>query len=167
MPPVRDHPITSHAQYYTAARCTCNRTRHKKPEKIRATLTPFVRFHCFKPSCDRTDTVCLLLPLIRSQAKQVDQVEARHGNDLAMKQEVSIPDIIAHVKANAGLSSDQIAMCDRYLEKYKSGTLKAPACFQLLRTTIGMDKVKWAMEQLVPGYTHTWAPQHYEHPIIV
>ena len=84
-----------------------------------------------------------------------------------MKQEVSIPDIIAHVKANAGLSSDQIAMCDRYLEKYKSGTLKAPAVTQLLRTSVGMDKVKESIERLVPGFTRSWAPMPHEHPIIV
>ena len=99
--------------------------------------------------------------------KPVDQVEARHGNDLAMQQEVSIPDIIAKLYESSMVDKEFVEPVNRYLEKYKSGTLKAPACFQLLRTTIGMDKVKAVMEQLVPGYTHTWAPQHHEHPIIV
>ena len=84
-----------------------------------------------------------------------------------MKQEVSIPDIIAHVKANAGLSSDQIAMCDRYLEKYNKGVLKAPAVWQLLRTAVGADVCKGSIETLVPGFTRSWAPMPHEHPIIV
>jgi len=99
--------------------------------------------------------------------KPVDQVEARHGNELAMKQEVAIPDIIAHVKENNSLSADQVAMLDRYLEKYKAGTLKAPAIVQLMRTAVSIDTVKASIEVLVPGYTRSWAPQPYEHPIIV
>jgi hypothetical protein len=84
-----------------------------------------------------------------------------------MKQEVAIPDIIAHVKGNNSLSSDQVAMLDRYLEKYKSGSLKAPAVTQLMRTAVGIDTVKASIEVLVPGFTRSWAPQPYEHPIIV
>ena len=43
----------------------------------------------------------------------------------------------------------------------------AGAVTQLLRTTVGMDKVKESIEVLVPGFTRSWAPQPYEHPIIV
>lgn len=99
--------------------------------------------------------------------KPVDQVEARHNNDLAMKQQVAIPDIIANLKANNRVDKDALEAVDRYLAKYNSGALQAPAVFQLLRTSVGMDKVKTSMEELVPGYTHSWAPQHHEHPIIV
>ena len=97
--------------------------------------------------------------------KQVDQVEARHGNDLAMKKEVAIPDIIADLKGRTDPSTHE-AM-DRYLAKYQAGTLKAPAVTQLLRTTVGMDKVKESIEVLVPGFTRSWAPMPFEHPIIV
>ena len=99
--------------------------------------------------------------------KQVDQVEARHGNELAMKQEVSIPDIIADLKGNNSWAPDTAANLDRYLEKYHAGSLKAPAVTQLLRTSVGMDKVKESIERLVPGFTRSWAPFPHEHPIIV
>ena len=99
--------------------------------------------------------------------KQVDQVEARHGNELALKQEVAVADIIADIKANSSLSDQTAATLDRYLEKYKVGSLKAPAVTQLLRTSVGMDKVKESIERLVPGYTRSWSPFPHEHPIIV
>ena len=85
---------------------------------------------------------------------------------MAMKKEVAIPDIIADIKAN-GIAPDKAEALDRYLEKYKSGTLKAPAVTQLLRTSVGMDKVKESIERLVPGFTRSWAPMPHEHPIIV
>ena len=99
--------------------------------------------------------------------KQVNQVEARYKNELAMKQEVSVPDIIAYLKANFKGDAEQMEGLDRYLDKYNKGTLKAPAVTQLLRTLVGMDPVKGAIEVLVPGYTHTWAPATHEHPPIV
>jgi len=58
-------------------------------------------------------------------------------------------------------------MLDRYLEKYKSGALKAPAIVQLLRTAVSIETVKASIEVLVPGYTRSWAPMPYEHPIVV
>ena len=99
--------------------------------------------------------------------KQVNQVEARYKNELAMKQEVSIPDIIAHVKGNNSLAPDQVEMLDRYLDKYNKKQLPAAACVQLLRTAVSIDTVKASIEVLVPGYTRSWAPAPYEHPIIV
>ena len=58
-------------------------------------------------------------------------------------------------------------MVDRYLVKYNKGTLKPEACLQLLRTAVSIDTVKASMEILVPGFTRSWAPQAYEHPIVV
>ena len=99
--------------------------------------------------------------------KQVDQVEARHGCELAMKQQVAIPDIINDLTASGGLSPEQAEGLARYLDKYQKGTLKAPAVTQLMRTLVGIDKVKESLEKLVPGYTTSWAPAPHDLPIIV
>ena len=72
-----------------------------------------------------------------------------------------------NIKDNNKLDAEQVAALDRYLAKYKSGALKAPAIVQLLRTAVSTDTMKASIEVLVPGYTRSWAPSPYEHPIIV
>ena len=99
--------------------------------------------------------------------KQVDQVEARHENELAMKKQVAIPDIISDLKQSNEWESNVTEGLDRYLQKYNQGSLKATAVAQLLRTLVGMEKVKESIERLVPGYTRAWSPSPYEHPLIV
>ena len=100
--------------------------------------------------------------------KQVDQVEARHGCELAVKQEVSIVDIISFIKEmDKFKGGPYIADLDRFIEKYKSKTLTAAAINQLLRVKVGAFAVKEACETLVPGFTSSWAPMPHEHPIIV
>ena len=84
-----------------------------------------------------------------------------------MTQEVSVPQIIADLKANNSWDDKESQALDRYLQKYNDGSLKAPAVTQLLRTSVGMDKVKESIERLIPGFTRSWAPAPHEHPIIV
>jgi len=99
--------------------------------------------------------------------KVVNQTEARHDNELAMKQQVAIPDIISDLKQSNEWSPNVVEGLDRYLQKYEKGSLKATAVAQLLRTLVGMDKVKESIERLVPGYTRAWSPSPFEHPLIV
>ena len=97
--------------------------------------------------------------------KVIDQVEHRHGNELAVKKEVAIPDIIAALMPLADAKKKE--SLERYLEKYNKKQLPPMACWKLIAMTMSLDKTKEIVEGLVPGYTRDWSPAPYEHPIIV
>ena len=74
-------------------------------------------------------------------------------------------DIIAALSAIA--DEKQKADLDRYLAKYKAKQMPPTAVWKLVSLCMGLDKTKEIVEGLVPGYTRSWSPAPYEHPIVV
>jgi len=73
------------------------------------------------------------------------------------------PDLIGHLKT---LQPDKTAKLDAYLAKYNAGTLRGPATYVLLKTTCGLDTMKQAFMDLVPGYHSDHSAFNFEHPAV-
>jgi len=95
--------------------------------------------------------------------KMVDMPEMRHQCSLAVKREVPIPDLVAKLKETR---PDKAAELDGYLGKYQGG-MPATAVYTMCKMLVGCETCKDAFENLVPGYTRSWAPSPHEHPIVV
>eukprot|EP00325_Prymnesiales_sp_UTEX-LB-985_P004206 CAMPEP_0174714484 /NCGR_PEP_ID=MMETSP1094-20130205/18117_1 /TAXON_ID=156173 /ORGANISM="Chrysochromulina brevifilum, Strain UTEX LB 985" /LENGTH=100 /DNA_ID=CAMNT_0015913851 /DNA_START=36 /DNA_END=338 /DNA_ORIENTATION=+ len=96
--------------------------------------------------------------------KMRNMPEERKANMAALKEVVNAPDLIGHLKS---LKPDAAEKLDSYLTKYQAGTLRGPAAYTLCKNACGLETMKKAFEDLVPGYSHEHSAFNWEHPAVM
>jgi len=96
--------------------------------------------------------------------KMRNMPEERKANAAALKETVTAADLIGHLKT---LSPANALKLDGLLAKYSAGTLPGPATYTLAKNVCGLDTMKKAFEDLVPGYSHDHSAFNWEHPAVM